>query len=81
MEPADKKQGQPEEQVISLYEKHKTIHVRTVKGWWATWRWVFVYLTQILFYGLPWIDWNGRQAVLFHLRLQGLLFSKSFAVL
>lgn len=23
--------------------------------------------TQILFYGLPWLQWNDRQAVLFHL--------------
>jgi polyferredoxin len=26
-----------------------------------------VWFTQILFYGLPWLEWNGRQAVLFHL--------------
>ncbi|MDR2638122.1 MAG: cytochrome c oxidase accessory protein CcoG [Zoogloeaceae bacterium] len=51
----------------SLYEKHKTIYVRSVKGWWATWRWVFVWLTQAVFYGLPWITWHDRQAVLFHL--------------
>jgi cytochrome c oxidase accessory protein FixG len=52
---------------ISLYEKHKKIYIRSVRGWWATWRWVFVWGTQLLFYGLPWIEWNGRQAVLFHL--------------
>ncbi|MDR1889908.1 MAG: cytochrome c oxidase accessory protein CcoG [Zoogloeaceae bacterium] len=51
----------------SLYEKHKTIHVRTVKGWWTTWRWIFVWATQVLFYGLPWVQWGERQAVLFHL--------------
>jgi cytochrome c oxidase accessory protein FixG len=51
----------------SLYEKHKTIHVRSVKGWWTTWRWVFVWGTQILFYTLPWVQWGNRQAVLFHL--------------
>jgi polyferredoxin len=26
-----------------------------------------VWFTQILFYGLPWLQWNDRQAVLFHL--------------
>ncbi len=52
---------------VSFYEKHKKIYIRDVKGWWDSWRWGFVWFTQILFYGLPWIDWNGRQAVLFHL--------------
>ena len=51
----------------SLYEKHKTIYIRTVKGWWTNWRWIFVWATQILFYGLPWLQWGERQAVLFHL--------------
>jgi cytochrome c oxidase accessory protein FixG len=51
----------------SLYEKHVTIYVRSVRGWWTSWRWVFVWLTQLLFYGLPWIEWHGRQAILFHL--------------
>ncbi|MGE5491034.1 MAG: cytochrome c oxidase accessory protein CcoG [Actinomycetota bacterium] len=56
-----------ETKLVSLYEKHKVIYAREVKGWWANWRWAMVWFTQILFYGLPWIDWNGRQAVLFHL--------------
>ena len=54
-------------QQISLYEKHKKIYIRDVKGWWNTWRWALVWFTQILFYGLPWLQWNDRQAVLFHL--------------
>jgi len=41
------------------------IHVRSVQGRFARWRWAFVWLTQVLFYGLPWWVWNGRQAVLF----------------
>lgn len=52
---------------VSFYEKHKKVYIRDVKGWWNSWRWTFVWITQILFYGLPWIEWNGRQAVLFHL--------------
>ena len=32
-----------------------------------TWRWALVWVTQLLFYGLPWLQWNGRQAVLFDL--------------
>ncbi|MBS1189656.1 MAG: 4Fe-4S ferredoxin, iron-sulfur binding protein [Rhodocyclaceae bacterium] len=52
---------------VSLYEKHKIIYAREVSGWWANWRWTMVWFTQLLFYGLPWLEWNGRQAVLFHL--------------
>ena len=51
----------------SLYEKHKTIHARSVKGLFNNWRWAMVLFTQALFYGVCWIDWGGRQAVLFHL--------------
>jgi len=43
------------------------IYARSVDGLYARWRVVFVALTQALFYGLPWLNWNGRQAVLFDL--------------
>jgi cytochrome c oxidase accessory protein FixG len=33
----------------------------------ARWRWGFVFLTQLVFYGLPWLEWGQRQAVLFDL--------------
>jgi cytochrome c oxidase accessory protein FixG len=56
-----------EPQPIFLYEKHKKIYPRSVSGWFASWRWAMVWLTQALFYGLPWLPWNGRQAVLFDL--------------
>ena len=51
----------------SLYEVRRKIHPRSVSGIFARWRIVFVLLTQILFYGLPWLSWNDRQAVLFDL--------------
>src|SRR5664279_5608988 len=51
----------------SLYEVRKKIYPRAVHGWFATWRWIFVLGTQVLFYGLCWLPWNGRQAVLFDL--------------
>ncbi|OYU68482.1 MAG: cytochrome c oxidase accessory protein CcoG, partial [Burkholderiales bacterium PBB5] len=57
-------------QFVSLYQKQATIYPRAVTGWFATWRWVFVWLTQLLFYGLPWLQWGGRQAVLFDLEAQ-----------
>jgi cytochrome c oxidase accessory protein FixG len=50
-----------------LYATRKKIHVRAVSGYFANWRWVLVWLTQIVFYGLPWMTWNDRQAVLFHI--------------
>ena len=56
-----------EPQVVSLYEKHKVVYAKEVKGWWANWRWALVWFTQLIFYGLPWLEWNDRQAVLFHL--------------
>ena len=51
----------------SLYISEAKIQPRSVSGWFAAWRWVLVWFTQLLFYGLPWLAWNGRQAVLFDL--------------
>ncbi|MBL8350117.1 MAG: cytochrome c oxidase accessory protein CcoG [Burkholderiaceae bacterium] len=53
--------------VVSLYQKQKKIYARAVTGVFATWRWSLVWFTQLLFYGLPWLEWNGRQFVLFDL--------------
>lgn len=53
--------------MVSLYEKQKKIYPRAVTGWFAGWRWGLVWFTQLLFYGLPWLTWNDRQAVLFDL--------------
>ncbi|MBO9685033.1 MAG: cytochrome c oxidase accessory protein CcoG [Mitsuaria chitosanitabida] len=59
--------ARPEPRVIRLYEAEAKIYPRAVHGWFAVWRWVLVWATQALFYGLPWLNWNGRQAVLFDL--------------
>jgi cytochrome c oxidase accessory protein FixG len=69
MEPGENSTKKPATtaQTVSFYEKHKKVYIRDVKGWWDSWRWAFVWFTQILFYGLPWIVWNDRQAVLLHL--------------
>ena len=53
--------------VVSLYQKQETIYPRAVSGWFAGWRWALVWATQIVFYGLPWLEWNARQAMLFDL--------------
>ena len=69
MEPIQNKQSTSTEAptAVSFYEKHKKVYMRDVKGWWNTWRWVLVWITQILFFVTPWLEWNGRQAVLLHL--------------
>ena len=55
---------------VSMYQKAPDIYPRAVKGWFAAWRWTMVWLTQLFFYGLPWLQWGGRQAVLFDLEAQ-----------
>ena len=49
----------------SLYEVRRAIYPRAVHGWFAAWRWALVWATQIVFYGGAWLEWNGRQALLF----------------
>ncbi|MCB1960948.1 MAG: cytochrome c oxidase accessory protein CcoG [Rhodocyclaceae bacterium] len=51
----------------TLYESRKKLYVRSISGLFTNWRWALVWATQLLYYGLPWVNWNGRQAVLFHL--------------
>jgi cytochrome c oxidase accessory protein FixG len=55
------------EETVSLYQKADKIYPREVKGLFTRWRWAFVWLTQMVFYGLPWLMWDERQAVLFDL--------------
>ncbi len=57
----------PAVQIVCLYQKQNKIYARAVSGWFAGWRWALVWATQLAFYGLPWLAWNGRQAVLFDL--------------
>ena len=55
------------ESVASLYEAQKKIYPRSISGVFARWRWVMVVITQLVFYGLPWLEWGQRQMVLFDL--------------
>ena len=50
-----------------LYASMPKIYPRTVQGVFARWRWFGVFITQLVFYGLPWLEWGQRQAVLFDL--------------
>ena len=54
-------------EMVSLYEAHQKIYPRSVSGFFSSWRWAMVFLTQLVFYGLPWLEWGQRQAVLFDL--------------
>ena len=58
-------------EVEKLYAKRQEIYPRArigdSLGFFQKWRWAFVWATQLVFYGLPWLTWNGRQAVLFDL--------------
>jgi cytochrome c oxidase accessory protein FixG len=53
--------------VIHMYQARQEIYPREIQGRYASLRWFFVWLTQLIFYGFPWLEWNGRQAVLFDL--------------
>jgi len=53
--------------MFSLFEAHKKVYPRSVSGLYSRWRWGLVWLTQLIFYGLPWLQWGQRQAVLFDL--------------
>ncbi|MDA0226037.1 MAG: cytochrome c oxidase accessory protein CcoG [Proteobacteria bacterium] len=48
-----------------LYVSAAKIYPRAVHGWFAAWRWALVWSTQLVFYGVAWLPWNDRQAVLF----------------
>ena len=55
------------EQVVHLYRPNPKIYTRSISGVFARWRWALVFLTQIVFYLLPWLEWGQRQMVLFDL--------------
>lgn len=52
---------------VPMDQKRTKIYARSVRGLYSRLRWVIVLLTQSVFFALPWLQWNGRQAVLFDL--------------
>ena len=58
---------QPDGALIALYASHEKIYPRSVSGFFSRWRWATVFLTQLVFYGMPWLEWGQRQAILFDL--------------
>jgi cytochrome c oxidase accessory protein FixG len=53
--------------LVPLYAAQQKIYPRSVQGLFARWRWAMVALTQLFFYGMPWLQWGQRQAMLFDL--------------
>ena len=51
----------------SFYVAHEKIYPREVKGRYASLRNLAVWVLLGIYYVLPWLDWEGRQAVLFDL--------------
>lgn len=56
--------NQVKEQQVELYQSSKRIHPKMAKGRFATWRIWVVIITQLVFFALPWVNYDGRQAVL-----------------
>ena len=67
MKSTSKSNSAEHEQENLLLEVRRKIYPRAVTGVFARWRWATVWITQLMFYGLPWLSWNDRQAVLFDL--------------
>jgi cytochrome c oxidase accessory protein FixG len=56
-----------EEVVLSLYAAQEKVYPRSTSGVFTNWRWIMIWLTQLFFYGVPWLEWGQRQALLFNL--------------
>ena len=57
----------PSGKFIPLYQAKSKVYPRSIDGVFNRWRWVMVWITQLVFYGLPWLQWGERQMVLFDL--------------
>jgi cytochrome c oxidase accessory protein FixG len=59
------------EVIESLYAKRQELYPRAKigdrLGFFQRIRWFTILATQVVFYGLPWLTWNDRQAILFDL--------------
>ena len=57
--PRRKKDDEPPQ---GFFAARKKIFIREVSGLFNKWRWIMVWVTQIIFYATPWLQWNDRQA-------------------
>ena len=56
-----------EEQVVQLFEAAKKVYPREIKGKYTSLSKLATIVLLGLFYGVPWLMWDGRQAFLFDL--------------
>mgnify|MGYP000735791758 CR=1 FL=1 len=56
-----------EPQMMDLYAKREKIHARSISGFFQNLRNASLTITMAAFFLLPWLNWDGRQAVLFNL--------------
>jgi len=49
---------------MPMYEAQSKIYPRNTAGFFKNWRWVMIWITQLVFYGVPWLQWGERQAML-----------------
>jgi len=54
-------------QSVLMFTKYQKIYAKRARGLFDNWRVIMVILTQAVFYGGVWLEWNGRQALLLHL--------------
>jgi len=50
--------------VISMHTGQSKIYPRNTSGYFKNMRWLTIWITQLVFYGTPWLMWNDRQAML-----------------
>jgi len=63
----DKKQPNTTGDTQTLYAKHNVIHPRSTTGFFTNLRRLAVVSLLGLYYAVPWLMWDGRQAILFDL--------------
>ncbi len=56
-----------ETKLVSLYEKRQKIHPRQVKGLFQNIRVFTIWSSLLVYFLLPWVSWDGQQAILFNL--------------
>lgn len=58
---------QPAQAPKSMYEKRKKIYIREVQGFFQKTRSLFLMLLMVMYFGVAWISWGGKQLVWFDL--------------